>query len=116
MASDPIKILIVDDDEEVLIALERLLESEGYNTATAWSRIDAIALLEKSQFDLLLVDEFLEGRDAEPLIVELHLKQPQAFQLLLHTGKSQKRRTTPHRVCKWEHGEMKAAIRQYLAA
>ena len=64
----------------------------------------------------LLVDEFLEGRDAEPLIVELHLKQPQAFQLLLHTGKSQKRRTTPHRVCKWEHAEMKAAIRQYLAA
>ena len=116
MASDPIKILIVDDDEEVLIALERLLESEGYRTATAWSRIDAIALLEKSQFDLLLVDEFLEGRDAEPLVVELRLKQPQVFPLLMHTGKSQKRRTTPYRVCKWEHGEMKAAIRQYLAA
>jgi len=28
MASDPIKILIVDDDEQVLIELERLLESE----------------------------------------------------------------------------------------
>ncbi len=116
MASDPIKILIVDDDEEVLIALERLLESEGYSTATAWSRLDAIALLEKSQFDLLLVDETLKGGDAEPLIAELQLKQPQAFPLLMYTGKSQRRRTSPHRVCKWEHGEMKAAIRQYLAA
>ena len=29
MASDPIKILIVDDDEAVLIELERLLEGEG---------------------------------------------------------------------------------------
>lgn len=37
MASDPIRILIVDDDEDVLIALERLLEGEGYATATAWS-------------------------------------------------------------------------------
>jgi CheY-like chemotaxis protein len=36
MVSDPIKILIVDDDEQVLIELERLLESEGYSTTTAW--------------------------------------------------------------------------------
>ena len=30
-------ILIVDDDEQVLIELERLLEDQGYNTTTAWS-------------------------------------------------------------------------------
>jgi len=35
MARNPIKILIVDDDQDVLIELEHLLESEGYSTATA---------------------------------------------------------------------------------
>jgi len=50
MASDPIKILIVDDDERVLIELERLLESEGYSTATAWGGREALALSEKKMF------------------------------------------------------------------
>ena len=55
MASDPIKILIVDDDEEVLIELERLLEGEGYSTATAWSGREALALSDRLRFDLVLV-------------------------------------------------------------
>jgi len=50
MASDPIRILIVDDDKGALIALERLLEGEGYSTVTAWSAREAIALCERHQF------------------------------------------------------------------
>src|SRR5215468_425636 len=57
LGSDPIKILIVDDDEEALIALERLLEEEGYSTVTAWSGREALALSDRSNFDRLLVDE-----------------------------------------------------------
>jgi CheY-like chemotaxis protein len=57
MASDPIRILIVDDDQDVLIKLEHLLESEGYRTVTAWSGKEALALSETVDFDLLLVDE-----------------------------------------------------------
>src|ERR1700746_1391037 len=49
MASDPIRILIVDDDEDVLIALERLLEGEGYTTATAWSGKEALVLSKESK-------------------------------------------------------------------
>ena len=50
MASDPIKILIVDDDEEVLIELERLLGGQGYSTATAWSGREALALSDRLRF------------------------------------------------------------------
>jgi CheY-like chemotaxis protein len=39
------KILIVDNDEHVLIALERELENEGYRTVTAWSGQEALGLL-----------------------------------------------------------------------
>jgi len=79
MARDPIKILIVDDDEDVLIELERLLEGEGYSTATAWSGQEALALSEKLQFDLLLVDEHLANVDAHALFDELVARQPNAF-------------------------------------
>jgi len=68
MASDPIRILIVDDDEDVLIALERLLEGEGYATITAWSARDAIVQTQESQFQILLVDENLG--DNSPSILD----------------------------------------------
>ena len=68
MGSDPIRILIVDDDEDVLIRLERLLEGEGYNTATAWSGKEALELSGKAKFDLLLVDEYLGDVETAKLL------------------------------------------------
>lgn len=119
MASDPIKILIVDDDEDVLIELEHLLEGEGYSTATAWSAREALELSEKGQFDLLLVDEHLGDVDVDTLWNELVRQQPNAFRFLMHTREE----TTPRwgasghaAVCKWEHADVKAKIRSCLAA
>jgi CheY-like chemotaxis protein len=119
MASDPIKILIVDDDEDVLIDLGHLLEDEGYWTATAWSGREALALSDKVQFDLLLVDDHLGDMEASALWAELQHRQPNAFRFLMHAPgeNSLKHRATTHTaVCKWEHGDVKAKIRDYLAA
>jgi response regulator RpfG family c-di-GMP phosphodiesterase len=110
MASDPIKILIVDDDEEVLISLERLLESEGYSTATAWGGREALALSEKLHFDLLLVDEHV----GDALLDGLKTRQPSTPHLLMHTRKGQPPPAGAPTVCKWEHAEMKARIRHCL--
>lgn len=116
MASDPIKILIVDDDEEVLITLERLLESEGYSTATAWDGREALALSEKLHFDLLLVDEHVGDVDFDSLLDGLKARQPSTPHLLMHTRKGQPLVASAATVCKWEHAEMKARIRHCLAA
>ena len=61
-------ILIIDDDEGVLIRLERTLETEGCRTTTAWSGRAAVSIAQKSQFDVLLVDEHLNDgiRDPRP--------------------------------------------------
>ena len=79
MASDPIRILIVDDDEGVLIELECLLEGEGYSTVTAWSTREALELSERFQFHVLLVDENLGDADGPTLCGELQRNQPPAF-------------------------------------
>jgi DNA-binding NtrC family response regulator len=115
MASDPIKILIVDDDEQVLIELERLLESEGYHTTTAWDGREALALSDESQFDILLVDEDMAHPDCPGFLVELKRRQPKAGFLQMHTRKNRKE-SSAYAVCKWEHAEMKATIRGFLAA
>lgn len=119
MASDPIRILIVDDDEDVLIALERLLESEGYNTATAWSGKEALDLSRKSRFDLLLVDEHLADVDAAALLEALHHHQPHAFRFLMLSRKSSPvhpAEKTHSTICKWEHADVTSKIRNCLAA
>jgi PleD family two-component response regulator len=115
MVSDPIKILIVDDDERVLIELERLLESEGYCTTTAWSVSEAMALSDQAEFDILLVDADLVHPESEQLFAELERRQPNARCLPMHTRKGP-RAHSAHAVCKWEHAEMKATIRNFLAA
>ncbi len=52
------RILIVDNDEDVLIALERALEEEGYETVTAWDLPEGLELLSGTpDFDLLLIGD-----------------------------------------------------------
>ena len=117
MASDPIKILIVDDDEDVLMALECLLEEEGYSTVTAWSGKEALALSDRGQFDLLLVDEHGADVNFDVLLSELRLRQPGAFPLVMHCGRQGSLHTRVHQaVCKWKHAEVTAGIRRCLAA
>ncbi|CAM2067506.1 Sigma-54-dependent Fis family transcriptional regulator [Sulfidibacter corallicola] len=56
MSSGHPRILIADDKEEVLRALRLLLKSEGYRTELAGSPGEVCAKLERSRFDLALID------------------------------------------------------------
>lgn len=118
MASDPIRILIVDDDEGVLIEPERLLQGGGYNTVTAWSAREAMGLGKRHQFHLLLVDEHLADIDGPTLFRQLQQTQSTASCLLMRTGKdlARKHMNSARGVCKWKHADMKIQIRSCLAA
>ena len=62
------KILIVDDDRVVLASCRRILESEGYAVNLTSSAKEAIQMLEKKKFDLLLVDVIMPEYDGMYLI------------------------------------------------
>ena len=53
------KILIADNDEDVLVALEQALEDEGYDTAVTVSGDLAFQILSTGVFDLLVLDDYL---------------------------------------------------------
>jgi DNA-binding NtrC family response regulator len=53
---DRARILIADDQEDVLAALRLLLKAEGYRTETVNSPAKALAALEQSDFDVVLID------------------------------------------------------------
>ncbi len=50
------RILVADDQEDVLSALRLLLKSEGYRTETVNSPAKALAALEDREFDAVLID------------------------------------------------------------
>jgi two-component system response regulator VicR len=50
------KILVVDDDILVLEALEELLTSSGYKVSVAAGGQEALDILDKARFDLLILD------------------------------------------------------------
>ena len=60
------KILIVDDDQNQRIILQRILKKENYDCMTASSGQQALELLEKNLFDLVISDMRMgkiSGRD-----------------------------------------------------
>jgi DNA-binding response OmpR family regulator len=69
------KILIADNDEDVLVALERVLESEGYATTTAVSHEEASKILSQNPIDLLVLDDYLADRDATEVLSELQVSR-----------------------------------------
>lgn len=56
-------ILIVDDDERIRALLSRYLHESGFLTATASDAGEARAILERFQFDALVVDVMMPGEN-----------------------------------------------------
>jgi len=72
------RVLIVDNNEDVLNALDKLLRDEGFDTRTTWSGHEALALMQSRSFDVLLVDDYLADLHVAEFLkrVKLQVKQP----------------------------------------
>jgi DNA-binding NtrC family response regulator len=68
------KVLIADCHEEVLIALEKMLEDAGFDTTTAWTARETLALVDSQVFDLVLVNEYLPDAGCEDLLKAMQEK------------------------------------------
>lgn len=65
------RVLIVDKDEGVLIALERLLEDEGYDTTTTWSGREALDYAVTEGCEVLVMGDQLPDLSCEQLLREV---------------------------------------------
>jgi len=59
----PSKILIVDDEPNIVIPLQFLMEQNGYSTLVAQSGEEALEMISKEKPDLILLDIMLPGVD-----------------------------------------------------
>lgn len=63
MQSSPVRILIVDDEEEIREVLSDLLTLEGYSCLTAHNGETALKMIFQQNPDLLLLDYKMPGLD-----------------------------------------------------
>lgn len=80
------RILIADDEASITEGLSALLELEGYESATVNDGKDALSLLEKKSFDLVLVDLMIPGLNGLQILDALK-KQEILTEVIIITGK-----------------------------
>ena len=67
----PDKILVVDDDPDILDAVSMILESQGYQVVTARDGVEGLATLKAENPDLMILDLLMPKMDGFGVCKEL---------------------------------------------
>src|SRR3990172_3179042 len=70
-ATEPTRILAIDDDELTLAIVRRLLVAENYLVDTTTSAVDALARLQNNQYDAILCDMWMGGMNGREFYQQL---------------------------------------------
>jgi DNA-binding response OmpR family regulator len=77
------KILVVDDEPTIRETLAEMLNVEGREIVTAASGEEALALLQKETFDLMLLDLIMPGLDGLQVMEKVHKMAPNTIIIML---------------------------------
>jgi len=81
--SQPERVLLVDDEANIRLTLGAMLTRAGYEVTTASGGVEAIALLDEQQYDLLLVDLKMPGIDGMQVVAAARARQPDLAVIVL---------------------------------
>jgi len=65
------KILIVEDEEALCLLYKEELSQEGYDVMTVYDAEQALEVLNRKRFDLIITDIRMPGRDGVELITQI---------------------------------------------
>ena len=115
-------LLLVDDEENVLHSLKRLLHQEGYNILTASNGIEGLKKLDAEPVSLVISDQRMPQMSGADFLRQVKEKSPETIRILLtgyadikaaigaiNQGEVYRFITKP-----WDEGEIKEVIRQAL--
>jgi DNA-binding NtrC family response regulator len=76
------RILVVDDDVNILRVFKSILEKEGYIVETAETGTDALTKIQKAKFTVYLVDVNLPDMDGTDLLLKIP-KDPKTIKIIV---------------------------------
>ena len=79
------KVLIVDDEEDFLDILSERIRMRGMDVSTATSAEDALNMVEKEWYDVVIMDYMMPALDGFKALKLMKAKQPE-MQIIFLTG------------------------------
>lgn len=83
VVTKPYKILAVDDDQGILDSLKVVLRKNGFDLTTFQNPLDAIELLKKEHYDLLLLDFIMDELHGDQVVAQIREFDKNLYILLL---------------------------------
>lgn len=115
-------VLIVDDEENLLVLLDRIFDKEGYQVKTASSANQALKLLDRENFDAAIVDVKMYPVGGVSLLAEIKKRSPSTRVIMMTaypTRDSQddciKHGAADYRTKPLEIQELKSIVRQLVS-
>ncbi|MHC4128880.1 MAG: response regulator [Planctomycetota bacterium] len=84
---DPVRILIVDDEEDLISTMAERLELRGFQVDTATTGAGALELVAESAYSVLILDVKMPGISGLDLMTRIKEQQPN-LPVILFTGHS----------------------------
>ena len=118
-----VRVLLVDDEENILRSLKRSLRSEPYEVLVAMSGEEAMHTMASQRVDLIVSDSRMPGMDGPTLLANIKKQYPWCIRILL-TGYTDITSTIKaindgqiYRYIQkpWDDNELRLTIRQALA-
>ncbi len=81
------RVLIVDDEPQVIDGLKRALRKEPYEILWAYSGAEALEILVREEIDVLVSDEMMPGMSGSELLSRVRRMFPQTIRVML-TGRA----------------------------
>lgn len=88
MSQTKLSILLVEDEENLQEALKLNLELEDYEVTSAWNGVEALDLIQKEHFDLLILDVMLPELDGIAVVESIRLQNNDIPVLILSAKNS----------------------------
>lgn len=85
LLNEPVRILIIDDEESVLLIMERALKGKGYKVYKAINGIDGLARLYQKRYDLILCDIRMPGLNGPDFYRQVQEKDPLTAKRIIFT-------------------------------
>ncbi len=83
------RILVCDDEKEITDAIEIYLTQEGYTVRKAYDAAGAIAILEKEEIHLLIIDIMMPGMDGLSAVLKIRKSLKSSIPIIILSAKGQ---------------------------
>lgn len=117
------RILVIDDEENFLGLLAKVLGKEGYEIRTTTDGAQGLQWFENESFDLSVVDIRMESLDGFSILERIRSRRPDAIVIMMTAYPDEKTRSlaalksaTAYLVKPIDMDELKQAIRRHLPA